>query len=348
MAAALAAALLLSGCSGGADAESATDSGSTSLLPAAEGVTQYPLALTTTWGETSLEERPERIAVVNSYGTDVELLASIGVSPVLAPDTFERSVWTLDALAHEVETVYAYDDAEPYPYEAVAASEPDLIIVTAEDIGAEAYERLSAIAPVLAAETSDDIVATWQDRLGQIAAALDLSDAAAEVVDGYDQYFSDVRADNPEFEGLTATYLVVFGSEWGIEYYSGTGSTVESLFLSLGFSANPLAEQFDDQRTTVSTELISQVDADVLVVANNTQDLERTEFDELLTSQSLFQQLDAVKNDHVVIFDNAGSSYVFDGEESEGNIAWALGYPGPLSTQWAAERLVAMIDSVLG
>ncbi|MFT4231115.1 MAG: ABC transporter substrate-binding protein [Microbacterium sp.] len=311
-------------------------------------MTQYPLSLTTAWGETSLEERPERIAVVNSYGTDVELLASIGVSPVLAPDTFERSVWTLDALAHDVETVYAYDDSEPYPYETVAASEPDLIIVTAEDIGAEAYERLSAIAPVLAAETSDDIVATWQDRLDQIATALDLGEAAENVVDSNDQFFADVRADNPEFEGLTATYLVVFGSEWGIEYYSGTGSTVESLFLSLGFSANPLAEQFDNKRTTVSTELISQVDADVLIVANNTQDLERTEFDELLTSQPLFQQLDAVKNDHTVIFDNAGSSYVFNDEVAEGNIAWALGYPGPLSTQWAATRIVAMIDSVLG
>ncbi|MFT4233546.1 MAG: ABC transporter substrate-binding protein, partial [Microbacterium sp.] len=164
-----------------------------------------------------------------------------------------------------------------------------------------------------------------------------------------DQYFADVREENPGFDGLTATYLVVFTSEWGgIEYYSGTGSTVESLFLSLGFSQNPLADQFDDQRTTVSPELLSSVDADVLIVANNTQDLERTEFDELLTSQPLFQQLGAVQSGHAVIFDNTGTgSFVFDGEEVEGNMAWALGYPGPLSTEWAAGHIVAMINSVL-
>ncbi|MFT4042388.1 MAG: iron-siderophore ABC transporter substrate-binding protein [Gordonia sp. (in: high G+C Gram-positive bacteria)] len=348
------AALLLSGCSDDASTQaspsaSATSTSPTGLLPAAQGATQYPLTLKTAWGQTTLEKRPERIAVVNSYGTDVELLASIGVTPVLAPDTFERSVWTLDALPKKVETVYPFDESKPYPYEAVAAAKPDLIIVTAEDIGAQAYQRLSTIAPVLAAPTSKDTVASWQDRLTQIGQALDLSDAAKGVIANYDKYFADVRAKNPKFAGLTATYLVVFTSEWGgIEYYSGAGSTVESLFQTLGFKRNPLADKFGDKRTTVSPELLSSVDADVLIVANNTQDVKRTEFNRLLTEQPLYKQLSAVQKGHAVVFDNTGrGGFAFNGKQEKGNIAWALGYPGPLSTEWAAGHIVSMINSVL-
>ena len=68
----LTAALLLSGCSTPAS-ENASDGEAASRLPAAEGSTTYPLVLESPWGETTLEERPERISLVGP-GAEIELL----------------------------------------------------------------------------------------------------------------------------------------------------------------------------------------------------------------------------------------------------------------------------------
>src|SRR5699024_1729198 len=61
-AALLAGAIALTGCSTSADG---TDGGTVeNPLPPAEDTTQYPLTLDTWAGETTLDERPERIAVI--------------------------------------------------------------------------------------------------------------------------------------------------------------------------------------------------------------------------------------------------------------------------------------------
>ena len=66
-----------------------------------------------------------------------------------------------------------------------------------------------------------------------------------------------------------------------------------------------------------SAELISQLDADVLVIANNTED--ETEFERLLTDQELFGKLQAARDGHVAVLHMSDDGYRFDGEEHTGN-----------------------------
>lgn len=347
--AALVSLLALTACASADTTDASAETAeSASLLPVSEGATTYPVTLETPWGETVLEERPERIVALGP--TDAELLAAIGVTPVGTQSTLERAVWVQDALPQEIEDVYDWDTVlGDIGYEDVAASEPDLIIWTGSDLSAH-YEQLSAIAPVLGAET--DAQATtkdWRTEIQTVGEALDLADAATTATEDYDEFFEQARADNPEFEGLTTSYVIHYGEEYGTVYSSVTGSDVEQLFLDLGFAPNPLAEQFVENGS-VSDELISQIDADVLIVGSVVSgDNKEAVTEELLTGKELFQQLGAVQSGQwAITYATDGSGYVFDGVEHEGNVAWALAHGGALlGKQWAAEQFIPLLRSAL-
>lgn len=349
-------ALTISGCSS-QDEETDTETADTAasetsnddaagdgLLPPAEGSTEYPLTLETAYGETVLEERPERIATISPSARDVELLAALGAAPVIAPQPVERAIWTLDALPGEIEDIYEADASGETPHERVAAAQPDLIVVFGKDISDE-WTELSSIAPVVAVEDEGSAAsADWHTELELIGEALDLGDAAQQVVADHEEFLEQTRAENPEFDGLTATYLVQYGAEHGTAYISTPGSDVEELFIDLGFSPNPRAEQFADD-TSVSAELVTEVDADLLFIANNTGDEE--ELEELLTGNELFQQLDVVQSGQWAVTHGTPEGYAYEGTEHEGNLAWAFAASGPLGKEWAAEQLVPIFQDVL-
>lgn len=329
-------------------APAAATAASDSLLPPAEGTTEYPLTLATLWGETVLEARPERIVALGT--TDVELLAALGVTPVATQNTLERALWAQEALPGEIEKIYDWLGVDGgMPYEEVAASRPDLIIVTGFDLS-DSFDRLATVAPVLGLESEGDPDggALWRTDIQRIGHALDLADAATAATEQYDSFFEQVRADNPEFQGLTATFLLQYGEQYGTFYETFPGTDAAQLFLDLGFAPNPLAEQFANDWGAVSPELISQVDADVLIVAAANPDPD--DVARLLTGTELFQRLGAVERGNWAIFySNAdGSGYVFDGVEHPGNINWALAHGGALlGKPWAVEQLIPILRDAL-
>ncbi|MGO1851922.1 MAG: ABC transporter substrate-binding protein [Microbacteriaceae bacterium] len=351
----LTAMLAFTGCATTTDEPAGESSSSAdSLLPEAEGKTEYPLTLTSPWGETVLEERPERIAAVVADGGDSELLATLGVTPVLANSSVENAIWVMDALPAEIETIYPFDWEIPYPLENIAAAEPDLIIVIGQPASyntGEYYDQLATIAPVLAGETAKQQEnSPWQERLRVIAEVLDLSNAAESVISEYEDVFTGYRKDHPEFNDKTMTLANYLGGDSGIRYDSPAGSDAEAFFLSLGFSPNPLAEDFVDE-VTVSSELVSRLDADVLIVLNygggETGDGNIAE----VLENPLFTKLDAVQNDRFAlitsIFSEDGTqNYSYDDAEHEGNLAWSLSRSGPLGSQWAAEQLIPILNEL--
>ncbi len=347
----VAAAVVLTACSTGENppASDATPTqGGSSLLPPAEGNTEYPLTLTTAWGETVLEERPERIAVFGTSGGTEELIA-LGVTPVGIEAANEREIWTMEALPGEIEEVYATAMGEPLPYEQIAASAPDLIVYLGDDLS-ESFERLASIAPVLGSETEEPQT-DWRTGIVSIGYTLDLADAADAAIAAYDAFFEEVRAENPEFQELTASYLILYGEEYGTTYSSAPGTNEHQFLRDLGFAPNPLAEQFAEfaPGTAVSPELMSQVDADVIILANAGYP---DQF-HLLTDDPLFQQLGAAQNDRVAMIDaeviDGVVYYSFDGEQHEGAMTWATGHGGQiLGKRWAAEQLVPILRSTLG
>src|SRR5699024_1546001 len=158
-------------------------------------------------------------------------------------------------------------------------------------------------------EEAVDAGLDWRTEIQAIGEALDLSDAADQAAQKYDDFFAQARQENPEFEGLTATYLLQYGEEYGTVYASAPGGDEARLLEDLGFEPNPLAAQFADD-DLVSPEMLSQVDADVLIIGAANSD--EADVERLLTGTELFKQVGAVEEGNWDIFYSTddGSGYI--------------------------------------
>lgn len=329
----------LAGCSGSTEptqSAQATDS----LLPAAEGMTEYPLTLTTAVGDVVLEKRPERVVMASSW--DADLFAALGVTPVGTDAQVEFYPWAQDAIPGEIETVWPVSD-DAYPAEQVANTSPDLIVDTlASD--AETVQQLSDISPVLGAPADNPDDPQWQERLLLLGEALDLSARAQQVIDDYDATFDDVRAEHPEFAGKTVDYLVFWGGGAGTGYLNIAGSDPEALLTRMGFAANSNADSFPDE--TISDELLDTLTGDVLVISNQASD--QAEFDAWFANP-LIARLPSVQNDQAIVLNLSPERTVtYNGELQEftGHFGRAWNF-GPLAHAEIADLLVPKLSDKL-
>lgn len=315
----------LAGCSSdSSDADATSDS--------AAAAASYPMTLASPYGETELEEKPERVAVVSNVDLDVAL--SLDVVPVISPSYGqEPEAWTQEKLEELGESkLTTFDATDGVDYEAIAEAEPDVILATSGWTLDEDYEQLSKIAPIVSYQGEDGLAAmTWAERTEEAGAALDLSDKATEVVDGVEQQFADARKEHPEFEGKTFTYAVVHPEQ--ISYISYEGSNID-FFTNLGFELPEQASEFSETESAVSRENLDVLDADVLLVGYPFGD-EGVMTKSELEKDELFQQIPAVKEGRYAVVDDL--------------VASPLAYPSPLGEPWVIEELVPVLaDAVAG
>ncbi|WP_022873253.1 ABC transporter substrate-binding protein [Nesterenkonia alba] len=312
--------LLLTACAGTEDSEDNDDDGDTSdsqtgegLVPEAEGNVEYPLSIDTVHGEIELQQRPERIAVVG-WNPNHDAAASLGVTPVYASSRSFEYGWMDDQWLENIETLEEREDAD-LNVEGIAASDPDLIFVpnTAEWFEDEEIERLSEIAPVL---EHDEIVpgdqVDWRDAPELLGQALDLSEAAAEVIAEAEQSIEDTAADHPEFEGTSLTLATDYGEEYGIEYYNTPGGTAEEIVNMLGFETPSGAEAYAED-ASVSEENQADLDADILIMFYAEESIQ-----EGRESSELFQQIPAVQEGRYV------PVLATEDERAEAGAIWVL------------------------
>ena len=333
---AVAAMLLLSGCAptpeaadGGSD--DAEPTATSELLPTAEGKTAYPLTLDSPFGETTLEERPDRIAIVTSATPDTDALLALGGTPVFAPSTIERNSWLDESLTAPIESVWeALPDTE-LPAEAVAATQPDLIVTlqALDTFDQKAFDQLSAIAPVLYAEVGS---LSWQELTQTLGDTIDLGERAAGAVAETEATIASTRKAHPEFAGKTATHVIAHSEKAGAFYASTPGSNTEHLFNELGFVL-PEAAKSVAPGTKISDELIGMIDADFLLISTITEP-------EFFLDSPLLQTVPAVAEGRAVI-DPAEEG------TTTNNFAWGLNQQSVLSIPWLIERLAEMGSEAL-
>lgn len=301
-----------------------------SLLPAAEGTTTYPLTLKSPWGETVLEQRPERIAIVTG-ANDLDNTLALGVTPVWADDWQAAYEWAQTAGAAKIETLGEITDT--IPVEEVATSEPDLIIAIQTDAGIleDHYAKLAEVAPVLVAEqTSWDV--GWQDSVRLIGTTLDLSKRAEEVVADVDGQIAAAAAANPEFAGKSLTFVLWLQGNEKLTYRSFEGSPTAGLFTELGFASSPSAAQFNRDNLVLSPENYGLIEADVVLVASP-----QAQFDALLQVPT-FASVPAIAEKRYALID----------PDAVDGIGWALGWPSALSTPWLVDKLTPPLAETIG
>ncbi|MGO3885786.1 MAG: ABC transporter substrate-binding protein [Mycetocola sp.] len=323
--------IAVTGCSSDAAPEAETGE---SFLPAAEGTTEYPLTLSSPFGDTVLSERPDKIAIVTASTLDTDALIALGGTPVFAPSTVERNPWLPAETVSRITTLWESEQGSDVSAEKVAASSPDLIVALSayDTFDQNYYDQLSSIAPVLYAA---DESLSWQDMTTQLGETVDLSAAATEAVARAEQAVADTRDAHPEFADTTAAHVIAYEEEWGAAYVSAPGTDTAALFEDLGFSLPDNADQFSEN-DTVSDELIGLIDADFLLISTFEEGTES-----YLVDSELFTAIPAVADGRVVY--NQG-----DQETGINYFAWGLNVQSALSVPWLVDQLADFGAEALG
>lgn len=321
-----------------APATGAPSSSATTLMPEAEGTTQYPLTLETPYGETVLEERPERIAVVGGLG-DQESVLALGIAPVLGSDTVPYP-WLEETRFSEIEE-FIDPWADSFSIETVAAADPDLIVASTFGGVGDEFERLSAIAPVLAVAPTGDYSWNWGELIRAVAEATDLSGRAEQEIEKTEAKVVDAAAAHPGWKGHTVSIIINRGQEAGIEFVNIDDSPAAELLDQLGFAPHPNHEKLSGfEWGNVSLENIGLVDADALIVARHGGHGTIEEATTWLEGNQLYQQLGAVQAGKVAYLDPSEVTQSLD-------LAWAFSYPNVLSDRWTVDELTTALAGIV-
>ncbi|WEK14234.1 MAG: iron-siderophore ABC transporter substrate-binding protein [Candidatus Microbacterium phytovorans] len=297
--AAIAAALLLTGC---ATTTTPTGSGSPESSASADA---FPLTITHAFGETTITEKPERVATVSWANQEAAL--ALGVVPVGMPavtwgdDDGDGVLPWVETKLEELgaETPVLFDETEGIDFEAVADTQPDVILAAYSGITQEDYDTLSKIAPVVA---YPDVAwgTTWQELTVINGTALGLRDEAEALVDDLTAHIAELVSAYPAVAGKTTLFSSFDATDLSqLGFYSLEDP--RPLFLNdLGLvPAATVTEQSAESSEfwiTNSTEEIERFeDLDVLVTYGDDATLAAMQADPLLS------RIPAVANGAVVV-----------------------------------------------
>ena len=286
VAAAAAAALLLGACGAGggsaAPSSGAARAGAdstTTAAPSSDATTSgaYPVTIEHAFGETTIEEAPERVVTWGWGSTDAAL--ALGVVPVAIPlasyGATEEGL--LPWVAEELDTVGAetpvlLPDTDGIPFEQLAAAEPDLILAVYSGITEDEYQTLSDIAPTVA--YPDQAWSTpWREVVTTVGTALGQPERAEELLADNEAEIAEAAAANPELQGRTVA--AVWDTADAFYVYEAADPRVEFL-TDLGMQVAPSVDELSTGESTffytLSPELVGNLESDVLLSYSDTEE----------------------------------------------------------------------------
>ncbi|WP_223624343.1 iron-siderophore ABC transporter substrate-binding protein [Microbacterium sp. EST19A] len=116
----------------------------------------FPVTVEHVYGETTIEKKPERVATVAWANHEVPLalgIVPVGMSKAAWGDDDDNGVlpWVEEKLEElGADTPVLFDESDGIDYEAVADTQPDVILASYSGLTQEEYDTLSKIAPVIA------------------------------------------------------------------------------------------------------------------------------------------------------------------------------------------------------
>jgi iron complex transport system substrate-binding protein len=318
--------LLLSACGSGTETEETA---------AAAGSGEFPIVIEHALGTTTIEEAPERVASVQWANHEVPL--ALGVVPVgMAAADFgdddDNGVlpWVeekLDELG--AQTPVLFDENDGIDFEAVADTQPDVILATYSGLTQEDYDTLSEIAPVVAYPDSPWST-PWREIIRLNSQAIGMADEGEELITELEAEIEATVAEYPQIEGKSAMFMThVDATDVSEIGFYTTHDTRTLFFEDLGMvipeSVERASADTDQFSLTRSAEQIDEFD-DVDIITgygDETGELLRT-----LQEDPLVSKLPAVERDSI---------YLLPGSTPLGTAA----NPTPLSISWVLEDYVA-------
>ena len=327
--------LALAGCSTGPSGGGA----STAAASAAADASAYPVTITHAHGTTTITKAPTRIATIG--WADADVVAALGVLPVGAPkitwggnakgstDWFDAEVAKLGAKDGDIAR---YDDSAGIPFDAIAATSPDLILGLSSGVSKEEYDKLTKIAPVVA-YTDKPWGTPWQEQLAAIGTALGKDAQAAALQAETEKTIADAIDANPEIEGKSAAWAWFSPTDLSTIGLYTTSDLRPQMLREFGLVDSPtvaaMSKDTSEFSVNLSAEKASTLDADLVVFY-----AEKGAGAEQITGNALLGQIPAlVKKQYVASADNA--------------VALSMSLPSPLSVRTAVDEFLPKIVSAL-
>ncbi|MFG6446260.1 iron-siderophore ABC transporter substrate-binding protein [Microbacterium sp. P07] len=301
---AAAAALVLAGCSTGASAPAGESTADT----ATEG---YPITIEHALGTTVIESKPERVATVQWANHEVPL--ALGVVPVgMAAANFGDDdgngmlPWVeekLEELGGEAPVLF--DETDGIDFEAVANTDPDVILASYSGLTQEDYDTLSEIAPVVAYPEAAWST-SWRDMIKFNAEGMGMGAEGDDLVAEIEGEIESAVADHPQLEGKSAMFLTHIDptdlSE--VSFYT-PNDTRAAFFADLGLTTpGSIEEATGDSGEFSGTLSAEQADAlsdvDIIVTYADAETLAA------IKASPLLSRVPAIANDAIVALDGTG------------------------------------------
>ena len=259
-----------------------------------------------------LPEQPERIISLTDGDTDALLalgIEPVGVSNGRGSDTPPR--YLIDYLAEDYVSVGAFFQPN---LEIVLELEPDLILFSYGDYAEpELMEQLNAIAPVFVPVGGDD---GWQDLFVAVGEAVNME---AEVDTFFTDYESRIAELNQTVEADTQ-FLIARWSAEGPQVmapYIFAPAILQEIGLVMPDEIPDLQEGHAHS-APLSLETLNILDTDWLFMGTLQAEGEAAEALESVFENPIFQTLEVVQNDQVVVVD--GSIWTSSGGPLAANI----------------------------
>jgi iron complex transport system substrate-binding protein len=326
--AALATAALLAGGLAACSSSSADE-------PAEGGSDDFaPVTIEHALGTTTIESKPERVATVNWANHEVPL--ALGVVPVgMAAANFGDDdgdgllPWVSERLEElDAETPVLFDETDGIDFEAVADTDPDVILAGYSGLTQEDYDTLSEIAPVVAYPEAP-WATPWRETIEINAAGMGMAEEGEELVASIEQDIADTVGEYPQLEGTSTMFLthVDTADLSEVSFYTPfdtRSAFFEDLGLSTPASVTEVSTDPEQFSGTVSAEQVDAFDDVDVIVTYGDQALV-----DALNADPLLSRIPAVQSGAVVLLPDTPLGTAAN--------------PTPLAISWVLEDYVSML-----
>jgi len=226
------------------------------------------------------------------------------------------------------ETPVLFDETDGIDFEAVADTDPDVILAAYSGLTQEDYDTLSEIAPVVA-YPEGPWATSWRDVISFNAAGMGMADEGDALITDIEGQISDAMADYPQLEGKATMFVThVDPSDLSeISFYTAN-DTRSAFFEDLGLTTPAsVVEASTDKEKFSGSISAEQIDtfADVeIIVTYGDEELVDT-----LAADPLLSQMPAIANRAVVHL----------GSDAVGTAA----NPTPLAISYVLDDYVALL-----
>ncbi len=304
----------------------------------ADEATTYPIVIKHALGTTVIPKKPERVATVAWANHEVPL--ALGVVPVgFAAANFGDDdgdgllPWVADRLNElHAEKPVLFDEGDGIDFEAVAATQPDVILAAYSGLSQADYDTLSQIAPVIAYPQAS-WATDWRETIRLDSVGLGMAAEGEALIRKIEAEIAETVAGHPELHGKTAMFIThLNATDLSVVNFYTTNDTRVKFFADLGLTspksvvAASLPGKFSG---SISAERVDDFDdVDILVTYGDRKLLDA------LAANPLTARMPAV----------ARGALVTLGRNPVGTAA----NPTPLSISWVLKDYVALLAGAAG